>query len=370
MLRIFHLADVHLCRPFRGLRLDPGRAVARTGELLETFSRAVQAATDERFDLMLVAGDLFEHDHVDRATLRVVMEAFAAFDRPVLIAPGNHDPATPDSPYRRLAWPHNVHIFGPSFSYLELFDKSLRVHGFGFDQREIRDHRLAEFRPEPGRDGLDVMVLHGSSMAGRQQSDGEYLPFTAHDLANSAMAYVALGHYHRRMVVEGTGRTVAAYPGSLESLNFTHVGPHGAYAVELDGTRVHLEERSYARREHRLLEVDVSDLSSSEQVLAKVLSEIPVEVRQRDICQVTLIGEAPLEGLSANTLRDGLADQFYALKVKLRVSPKADLERLSAEPTVRGRFVAIFKERLRQASPEEREMLLEALRVGLRALES
>lgn len=73
-----------------------------------------QVAKDEKCQFMLVCGDAFESNHVDRKTVARAMEALKEVPVPVFILPGNHDPLNPASVYRSSTFierkPEHVHI--------------------------------------------------------------------------------------------------------------------------------------------------------------------------------------------------------------------------------------------------------------------
>ena len=109
-MRILHTADVHLDRAYSGAGMTSSIAAARRQELREALRRFVDLALELRVDVVTIGGDLYEHE---RSTLDTGNFLAAQFERlgdiPVLIATGNHDPCVPDSLYRRVDWPANVH---------------------------------------------------------------------------------------------------------------------------------------------------------------------------------------------------------------------------------------------------------------------
>src|SRR6478672_12544394 len=100
MLRLLHTADIHL-----GARhSDLGeQAAAQRERQFAAFSRSVDLAIDERVDLFLIAGDLFDSNTQPRRSVeRVAAELrrlVAAKIRTVII-PGTHDVYDRSSIYR------------------------------------------------------------------------------------------------------------------------------------------------------------------------------------------------------------------------------------------------------------------------------
>ena len=70
-----------------------GNAGARVrDERLAAGKRVVEEARNCGADFILVAGDTFEDNAVDRGLVQKVADILGAFGKPVFIIPGNHDP--------------------------------------------------------------------------------------------------------------------------------------------------------------------------------------------------------------------------------------------------------------------------------------
>ena len=90
---------------FHRARLD---AVARIGE----------TAAAKGADFVLVCGDVFETNQLDRAIIARTFEVLASFTVPVVLLPGNHDPLDASSIYDSPAFvsrvPAHVHVLRDS----------------------------------------------------------------------------------------------------------------------------------------------------------------------------------------------------------------------------------------------------------------
>ena len=121
MLNILHAADFHLDSPFSGL--TAAQAAQRRQELRQLPARLAQLVQTEQADLVLLPGDLFDGERVYPETVAALAQALGEMAVPVFIAPGNHDFYGPQSPYARVNWPGNVHIFTtPDLESVELPD--------------------------------------------------------------------------------------------------------------------------------------------------------------------------------------------------------------------------------------------------------
>ena len=109
MPKIVHAADFHLDSAFGGLPVEKARE--RRRESRDLLRRLADLARQEEAEVLLLSGDLFDGERVFPETLERMGEVLDELNIPVFIAPGNHDPYTPISPYALRRWPENVHIF-------------------------------------------------------------------------------------------------------------------------------------------------------------------------------------------------------------------------------------------------------------------
>src|SRR3970040_1431239 len=108
-MRLLHFADLHLDAPFAWARPETARLPRRNRR--EALNRLLALADEERVDAILCAGDLFEHERFTPDTITFLRESFARTDRPIYLAPGNHDWYSARSPYALVEWSPNVHLF-------------------------------------------------------------------------------------------------------------------------------------------------------------------------------------------------------------------------------------------------------------------
>lgn len=120
--KILHLADLHLDAPFRDLSGSRGTAKARREGLRSTLKYALEMARARQVDAVTIGGDLYEAENISADTAQFLRQQFAAMaPLPIIIAPGNHDPYTHNSPYAYVSWSPNVEIFrAPTLTPLTL----------------------------------------------------------------------------------------------------------------------------------------------------------------------------------------------------------------------------------------------------------
>ena len=96
MIKILHSADWHLCSPLSSLAEELRQPLEQA--LLALPEQVASICRQEKCDLVLLAGDIFDGP-CNTQTRLALCRALEAMEVPVFIAPGNHDPIGPDSPW-------------------------------------------------------------------------------------------------------------------------------------------------------------------------------------------------------------------------------------------------------------------------------
>ena len=349
MIKFIHSADGHLDSPF-----SAPDAAGRRQALRETVERLADYVNDRDIALVLLAGDLFDGKNVYRDTLETLAAALGRMRAKVLIAPGNHDHWGPV--WDGWQWPDNVYIFHKrQMTALELGD--VVVHGGAFTAPSQEDSLLRGFRAaEDGR--VHIGLLHGELAA-----ESAYDPIRPGDAAASGLAYLALGHIHKRGEAR-CGKTLAAWPGCIQGRGFDETGEKGFYegTIGEDGT-VSIRFVPFAKQKYEILTVDVTGKDPR----SAVEEALPYQTAE-DFYRILLTGEA--EHIGASGLEKALAGRFAALEVRDDTRLPRDLWERMGEDSLRGRFLAGMRALLDGAETEQgRQRVILAVRFGLDALE-
>ncbi|MDR7855129.1 metallophosphoesterase [Tissierella sp.] len=91
MIKIFHTADLHIGMRFNGYP-EPIKGSLQEARL-SVLSNMVQLANEEKCNLFVIAGDLFDRiTGIDKKTITEAVKALEAFQGDcILVMPGNHD---------------------------------------------------------------------------------------------------------------------------------------------------------------------------------------------------------------------------------------------------------------------------------------
>jgi len=358
MLKFIHAADFHLDSAFGAL--SPQQAAARRRESRELVVQLSNYVNRTGAQVVLLAGDLFDSASAFRETKEQLAQALGQMEAQVFIAPGNHDWYGPS--WQTVTWPENVHIFRTAaLEAVELPAWNVTVHGAAFTGTEQARGFLTGFTaPEDGR--VHIGVLHGEI----DPAERRYGPIGRDEAAESGLAYLALGHIHKRTEPLRFGKTLCAWPGCLEGRGFDELGEKGFYeGVIADDGAVSVTFVPFARRRYEVLQVDVTGKSPR----AAIEEVLPAETA-RHLYRILLTGETGESGVDTAALQEALADRFFALELRDHTRIAEDIWARAAEDSLRGEFLRELRGRWQAAATEEeRETITRAVRFGLAALD-
>lgn len=340
--------------------LPEHKAARRRSEQRAMLASIVALAEKEGAQLILLAGDILDSDSARRETAEQLSGAFSATDIPVFISPGNHDYFSPSSPYSRLRFPENVHIFkSPEIECVELPGLNARVWGAGFTQSACPP-LLTGFEAEKRGATLDIMCIHGE--VGKS---ARYNPITPDELARSGMDYAALGHIHGFSGLCRAGDVFYAWPGCPEGRGFDETGEKGVIIAELEPGSCALRFVPLGGRRYEIMK---TDLTGQTDQLAAILACLPDDTA-RDIYRIILTGECG-RAPDLTTLGAALEGRFFSLQLRDSTEPEKDLWESVGGDTLRGLFLTRLRELHDQAlDGKERDRIVKAVRWGLAALD-
>jgi len=366
VVKILHFADVHLDCSFAGVGMATSEASRRREELRSVLRRIVDAALERNVDAVTVGGDLYEHDRVTLDTGRFILSQFERLaPRPVLIAPGNHDRYVPDSLYRRLDWPGNVHIFDSMQWQPVAVAGAVAVWGVGHNSPAVRDNLLRDLQLD--RSETAIALLHGSDVSAVPERKAAHCPFEVRDVEGCGAAFVLLGHYHS-MRLSPAGSPLYGYPGNPEPLGFDEAGPHYIILLSVGEHGATAEPVQINEVFYRTERIDVASMSTSDQVREAIARLAGESSPAPEIVRVLLVGQAEPElDINVAGLLSATAERFRYVEIADQTQVAFNLEEMREETTTRGAFVRLMQERIDRAQGAEKEILENALRYGLQA---
>jgi exonuclease SbcD len=211
-LRVLHTADVHLDSDGYG---DTGEQAAHRARGRRVFQRIVDRVLADEVDLLVIAGDLFDHNRVPDETVAFVRAELDRLHQPVVILPGNHDCLRANAIYDRhdlTAGAGHVRVIrrleGENIAFPEL---DVVVWGRAMEEHEPAFSPLAFL---PGRDDRRWCLAMGHGFFyGERQRPERSSPIFADEIRDTGWDYIALGHHHARIDVS-QGPVTAHYAGA------------------------------------------------------------------------------------------------------------------------------------------------------------
>lgn len=229
MMRFLHTADWQI-----GMKAaHVGEAGVRVREeRLAAARRVVEAARKAGAQFMLIAGDIFEDNGVDRVLVQKVADILAGFASPVYVIPGNHDPLTPGSVWEHPVWrsTDNVRVLRE--------EKTVEVPG-GFlfpcpaQEKHSAKDPTAWIKTSEGK-GIRIGIAHGT-VEGIHQEEPDY-PIPRDAAIRAGLDYLTLGHWHSTTTYAAQdGAVRMAYSGTHETTKFGERDSGNALLVEIPG---------------------------------------------------------------------------------------------------------------------------------------
>lgn len=303
MVRFLHTSDWQLGmtrhflkegeqEKFAQARID---AIRKLGEIAET----------EKCEFIVVSGDVFDSNQVDRKTVVRALEALGSIPVPVYLLPGNHDPMNEASVFRfpvfRDRKPDNVHVLEDE-TPIEV-NKGVEIVGAPWMAKKIVHDPVAQLcaRLELAK-GVRICIAHSMVDKLSPSPDEPGLISLADAekfISEGIIHYLALGERHSVEEVGTTGRIW--FSGSPEPTAYRESKPGYALVVEIDeysydvkeisvGTWSFMEEKVILNNNEDLqaLEEQLTEIENKERTVVKLRFEGALNLTQRSRLQEIL----------------------------------------------------------------------------------
>lgn len=227
-LVLVHSSDVHVDHHYTPKLFD--------GDGTGSLRTVLMAARKVAADVVLLAGDTFDCHRLPDDLLETTANVLREFAIPVVILPGNHDPAVEDAVFH-----HPVFADLPCMSVIgvtheeAVYFEALDLEVWGRPHRDYLD--MDPFAtPRPRSTRWQIAMGHGHYTPEPDRSTRLRPSWLIGDeeLNATGADYVALGHWNRWVKV-GSGPVQAYYSGSFDyaqSVNIVRLNPDNGVSVE------------------------------------------------------------------------------------------------------------------------------------------
>ena len=313
MIRFLHTADWQLgmTRHYLSSEAQARFSTAR----LDVIEQIGKLAVDEDCPFVVVCGDVFESNHVERQVLVRAFEKMAVTPAITFyLLPGNHDTLDASSIYNSPTFvqrkPDNVVVLGTepieTVPGVELIPAPWPNKHPTTDLVGVACERLVP------SDSLRVVVGHGAvDIMSPSTNDPKLiaLKLLEDKISSRLIHYVALGDRHSTTNVGASGKIW--YAGAPEPTDFNEVDPGNVLIVDLDEGDFKVDARRvgtwrFVRREWQI-SAD-ADIDALEEWLSKLGDKDRSIVRVSFVGQISVAQKARLE-----RLLDHNTDLFAAL---------------------------------------------------------
>lgn len=360
-MKFVHIADMHFDCPFINLADKDGLGDIRRLEQRQVFKKVIEYIKENNIELLLISGDLYEHQYVKKSTIEYINQLFKEIPNTrIFISPGNHDPYLKNSYYNKFLWSENVKIFTSKIEKVELED--VNIYGFGFDNFYCRDVDIESIELN-NKNKFNFLVIHGT-LDGANLDDREYNSMSKKMLKEKGFDYVALGHIHKLDYNQEENQNIV-YPGSTVSLGFDELGKHGMIVGNIDEKGLKLEFVPLDEREFKLQEIDVTELQSKEDLIEKINE---LEFLDKELIEIILVGKRNFEIDKYELYK--LISNDKIIKIKNKTKVNYNLNELSNNTTLKGLFAMEMLNKLENPNltEEQKEIIENAIEIGMEAL--
>jgi DNA repair exonuclease SbcCD nuclease subunit len=294
--RFVHAADIHLDSPLRSLALRDADLADLIGNATRrAFVRVVDLCLDEQVDALLLAGDLYDGEQTSMKTARFLAEQLRRLHEAgirVFVIRGNHDALSRIT--KELTLPDSVKLFGSRAEAIAIERGSdqflVAIHGLSFAQPHAPESLIGKYRP-PVEGAVNIGLMH-TSLAGSTEHD-LYAPCSHVDLQGTGFRYWALGHVHKRSVVEGGCAIVM--PGMPQGRDINEAGAKSVSLVTIaDDRSIRIEKRVTSIAQFERVAVDATGIDDWRDLVAALARGL--EQARGDVASEHLVARLRVTG--------------------------------------------------------------------------
>ena len=238
MVRFIHTSDWQLgmTRHFLSDEAQSRYSAAR----LDAVNAIGELAHDHGCEFVLVCGDVFESNHVDRKVVVRTLEALNSYRVPVYLLPGNHDPLDASSVYHFHSFESTKRDHVKVIESSEAIEVAEGVQLIGapwFSKQPLTDLVGQAHRGLVAEDGV-IRVVGGHGAVDTLAPDRDeptviQVGAVEEAIRAGVVDYLALGDRHSLTKIGDTERIW--YSGTPEPTDFDEVDPGKVLVVEVNG---------------------------------------------------------------------------------------------------------------------------------------
>jgi DNA repair protein SbcD/Mre11 len=355
-MKLVHTSDIRLGAGFSGLKLAGDKI--RAG-LKAALSRIVDYAVNEKADLVIISGNLFDNHDVSKNLQDFTAAQLRRLDPiPVIVLPGNRDSISDPSFWR--TWeagraPTNVYILNDRKKpFIKIPSLDCTIYGIPAGIQD--ESKLSQKKLGPLQSSKYHIALVCGSMADLGGGDAVAELLGKYD-------YVALGGQSAFLDLSCPNYR-AAFSGSPESTGFEDINAGNLALVQLTEPKKAIVSRiPFGRFEWKQIEFQAKEIANNEELLQKIREQAGPDVFLRAKLSGLALFEAALD---QQMVLNQTIDEFAYLDINddMIVFPENVSEVKASEKTILGQYLRLVSNRLQAADEVEKGHLEKSIRVG------
>ncbi len=327
-MKFIHTADLHLDSKIESLPSEKSKI--RREEILRSFERLADYATENGVRAVIIAGDMFDSPRVSIKTRNRVLHAIASNSKvDFLYLSGNHDS---DNFIDLLEdCPQNLKIFGEewtAFRYGNVVISGIKLVGANF--KIVCD--TLNLSPND----VNIVTLHAQAYFYEKTAENVSIPA----LKDKSVDYLALGHVHARSDGEIDNRGRYAYSGALDGRGFDELGDKGFILIDTEENKLTTNFVKFSSRVFYDYEFSVEGKTNWYQARQELIKELTEKFSPDSIVKVVLTGDRNLDlDIDKDNLALRLNELFFYAKAYDKTQIKIDVNDYALDKSVRGEFI-------------------------------
>ena len=330
-MKIIHCSDIHLNSKMES-SLSSEKAKQRKQELLLTFSKMVDYARSENVKAVIIAGDLFDTESINKSTSEYVLDLIKSNEEIKFIyLCGNHEKSSFLNYINEV--PQNLLTFNDEWKYYNI-GENVVVAGIDITKSNFK---TLYSNLKLDKNNTNIVVMHGQASKYFVEDNFEIVNLSM--LKNKNINYLALGHIHSYFLDKLDDNSYYAYSGCLEGRGFDECGKKGFIELEVLNGQISSKFVPFAKREIVETDVDISNLYTIKEIDNKIAENVK-GINPTSLIKVNLVGEIDEDAnIDLPFLENNLNEIFYFAKIENKTKLKIDIEKYSNDVSIKGEFI-------------------------------
>jgi len=237
-VKIFHTADLHLGMRFAGYPEIQDKLINARYETLENM---VKIANNEKCDLFVISGDLFDRVTMKANEIYRAVKALNEFNGELIIVlPGNHDFYTRDShlweEFSKHAGDRVMILKEPGVYDLSQHHLNMKIYACPCHSKHSAENMISKLDLNGTEidDVIKIGLAHGSLKGVSPDFEKTYYPMTRKELESIRLDLWLLGHTHLPWLVNPDNNSRILIPGTPEPDGFDCKHAGNAFIISIE----------------------------------------------------------------------------------------------------------------------------------------